>query len=390
MSAPFGSPGITHVDEAGDLLVERRQWRPHLVWVVPILAALVGASLMIESWRARGPRVQITFQSADGLQVGKTLIQYRSIVVGRVIALTLSPDGDSVLVTVDLDRSATGAATEGSRFWVQHAQLGLGGEAHLDSLFSGAFIAVEMANSGKRQDRFVGLEEPPALDHGRAGRLLTLHAETLGSLSAGAPVYFRQVRVGRVVETRLEDDHNGVRISAFVDAPNDELISARTRFWNASGVNLSLNADGLQVKTESLTAVLSGGIAFEDGPSLPVGDSRLGPEYQLYRDRATAFAPSAGEPDLVRMRFKHALRGLNVGAPVEMVGVDIGHVSAIDLEFSSKDRSFSVVVSALVYPQLMGHAYETLAAEGTAGSEDRMAPTLFGGRYPAHPDSSDI
>src|SRR5580658_4946429 len=168
MSAPFGSPGITHVDEAGELLVERRQWRPHLVWVVPILAALVGASLMIESWRARGPRVQITFQSADGLQVGKTLVQYRSIVVGRVIALTLSPDGDSVLATVDLDRSATGAATEGSRFWVQHAQLGLGGEAHLDSLFSGAFIAVEMANSGKRQDRFAGLEEPPALAHGRA------------------------------------------------------------------------------------------------------------------------------------------------------------------------------------------------------------------------------
>jgi paraquat-inducible protein B len=362
------------MDDPGEVLVEQHRWRPQLVWVVPILAALVGASLMVESWKSRGPRVTISFQSAEGLQVGKTLVMYRSIAVGRVTALALSRNGDGVVVTVDLDRSAAGAATEGSHFWVQHPRLGIDGDARVDSLLSGAFIGVDMANSGKIKDTFVGLEEPPALAHGRAGRLLTLHADTLGSLLPGAPVYFHQVRVGRITETRLEDDHHGVLIRAFVDGPNDQLISTRSRFWNASGINLSLNADGLQVKTESLTAVLSGGIAFEDGPTgLPSTEDAHGAEYSLYRDRATAFTPSPGEPDLVRMRFKHALRGLNIGAPVEMVGVDIGHVSAIDLEFSPKDQSFSVVVSALVYPQLMGHAYETLAEQGTAGSQDRVA-----------------
>ena len=360
--------------EPRELLVERRRWRPQLVWVIPILAALLGASLMVQSWRSKGPHITINFQSADGLQVGKTLVKYRSIAIGRVSALALSSGEDGVDVTVDLDRSAANAATEGSHFWVQHPRLGIDSEAHLDSVLSGAYIGVEMGRSAKAQRHFVGLEEPPALTHGRAGRLVTLQADSLGSLQPGAPVYFRQVRVGRVTETLLEASHHGVRIRLFVDAPNDRLISTRTRFWNASGVDLSLNADGLQLRTESLAAVLSGGIAFEDAPAESPGlGIQRGEDFTLYTNRGAAFAPAPGEAHLVRMRFKHALRGLTIGAPVEMVGVEIGHVSGIDLEYSPNDQSFTVVVSAMLFPQLMGHAYETLAAEGTAASEDRMA-----------------
>jgi paraquat-inducible protein B len=358
----------------GALVVEKRRWRPQLVWVIPIVAAFVGASLMVQSFRAKGPRITISFQSAEGLQIGKTLVKYRSIAIGRVSDVTLSPGDDGVEVTVDLERSAANAATEGSHFWVQHPRLGIDSEAHLDSLLSGAYIGVEMGRSGKVTHTFVGLEEPPALTHGRNGRSLTLHANTLGSLQPGAPLYYRQTRVGRVTRTGLTGDHQGVQIEVFIDAPHDQLLSSRSRFWNASGVDLSLNADGLQVRTESLAAVLSGGIAFEDAPAeLPGSETNRDTELTLYASRVAAFAPAAGEAHLVRMRFKHALRGLNVGAPVEMVGVDIGHVSAIDLEYAPKDRSFAVVVSAMLYPQLLGHAYETLAAEGTAGSEERMA-----------------
>jgi paraquat-inducible protein B len=363
------------VNEARDLLVEpRRRWRPQLVWVIPIVAALVGASLLVQSWRSKGPRIVISFQSADGLQVGKTLLKYRSIVIGRVADLALSPGEDGVVVTVDLDRSAAHAATEGSRFWVQHPRLGLDSEAHLDSLLSGAYIGVEMGNSAKPQRVFAGLEEPPALAHGSAGKALTLHAPSVGSLQPGAPIYFRQMRVGRVTATALAPDSQGVQVQLFIDAPNDRLLTPTTRFWNASGVDLSLNADGLQVRTESLASVLSGGIAFEDAPAEAADKGGVGEaDLTLYANRLAAFAPEPGEAHLVRMRFKHNLRGLTVGAPVEMVGVDIGRVSAIDLEYSPKDQGFAVVVSATLFPKLLGHAYDTLAAEGTAGSEERMA-----------------
>ena len=361
------------MSDARTLTVEPRRWRPQLVWVIPILAACVGLALMVQSYRSKGPRITISFQSADGLQVGKTLVRYRSIEIGRVSNVVLSPGEDGVQVTVDLQRNAANAATEGSRFWVQHPRLGIDSEAHLDSLLSGAYIGVEMGRSGKTQRNFVGLEEPPALAHGRNGRALSLHAQALGSLQPGAPVYYRQTRVGRVIQTGLSNNHQEVQLDVFIDAPNSDLISPRTRFWNASGVDLSLNADGLQVRTESLASVLSGGIAFEDAPADLPHTETSAIDLTLYPTRLAAFAPAAGEAHLVRMRFRHTLRGLNLGAPVELVGVDIGHVSAIDLEYAPKDKSFAVVVSAMLYPQLMGHAYETLAAEGTAGSEDRMA-----------------
>jgi paraquat-inducible protein B len=363
------------MSEPRELLIEpRRRWRPQLVWVIPIIAALVGASLLVQSFRSKGPRIVISFQSADGLQVGKTLVKYRSIVIGRVSDLALSPGEDGVVVTVDLEHNAAHAATEGSQFWVQHPRLGLDSEAHLDSVLSGAYIGVEMGRSETPKRNFQGLEEPPALAHGSAGRSIALHATSVGSLQPGAPVYYRQVRVGRVTETGLASDSQGVQIRLFIDAPNDRLLSARTRFWNASGVDLTLNADGLQVRTESLASVLSGGIAFEDAPTDPPESSASAEaNLTLYANRLAAFAPTPGEAHLVRMRFKHALRGLSVGAPVEMVGVDIGRVSAIDLEYSPKEKAFAVVVNALLYPKLLGHAYDTLAAEGTAGSEERMA-----------------
>lgn len=359
--------------EAREPVIERLRWRPQLVWVIPVIAAIVGGSLMIQSWRSKGPRITISFQSADGLEIGKTLVKYRSIVIGRVSALALSSGDDGVEVTVDLDRGAANAATEGSRFWVQHPILGLG-EARVDSLLGGSYIGVEMGRGGKPQRSFVGLEEAPALAHGRSGLPLTLHAEKLGSLQPGAPVYYRQVRVGRVTETSLLPARQGVEIHLFIDAPNDQLISNRSRFWNASGIDLSLNADGLKLQTESLASVLSGGIAFEDAPAEIVSaKASSDADLNLYPSRLAAFAPVPGEAHVVQMRFKHTLRGLNLGAPVEMVGVDIGHVSAIDLEYSSKEQSFTIVVTAILYPKLMGHAYETLAAEGTTASKDRLA-----------------
>jgi paraquat-inducible protein B len=198
------------VTEPRELLIEpRRRWRPQLVWVIPLVAALVGASLLVQSWRSKGPRIQISFQSADGLQVGKTLVKYRSIVIGRVTDLKLSPGEDGVDVTVDLDRNAANAATESSHYWVQHPRLGLDREAHSDALLSGAYIGLEMEHSLKPQRSFVGLEEPPALAHGSAGRMVIPHAQTMGSLQPGAPVYFRQMRVGRVTQTALAPDSQG-------------------------------------------------------------------------------------------------------------------------------------------------------------------------------------
>ena len=227
------------------------------------------------------------------------------------------------------------------------------------------------AKPGER--RFVGLENPPALSHGPRGLELQLHAPRAGSLAIGAPVYFRQFQVGRVIDENLLPD-GSTRVTVFVDAPYDAFVKPVTRFWNASGIDVKLGADGLNVQTESLAAVLAGGLAFDDGPMEAIPAATVIPgEFILYKNEAEAMAPPDGEPHYVRMRFAQALRGLDVGAPVEFVGVDIGSVVSVDLGYEPRDRSFPVIVTAKLYPRRMGQAYEVLAAQGKTETDETLA-----------------
>jgi paraquat-inducible protein B len=353
--------------------VRNRRWIPRLVWVVPIVAAAIGISLLFRNWVNEGPRITISFLSGEGVQVGKTLVKYRNVTVGRVSAVALSVDRQTVVVSADLSRDAASLLKADTQFWIVRPRVGVGSVSGLDTLLSGVYIGMKTGGSQASERQFVGLENPPALSHGPRGRELQLHAARAGSLAIGAPVYFRQFQVGRVIDENLLPD-GSTRVTVFVDAPYDGFLKPVTRFWNASGINVSLGADGLNVQTESLAAVLAGGIAFDDAPAAAVTVAAGVPgEFALYKNETEAMAPPDGEPHYVRMRFAQALRDLEVGAPVEFVGVNIGSVVAVDLGYEPRDRSFPVIVTAKLYPRRMGQAYEALAAQGKTESEETLA-----------------
>jgi paraquat-inducible protein B len=248
----------------------------------------------------------------------------------------------------------------------------VGSVSGLGTLLSGVYIGLKTGTATLSESHFMGLESPPALSHGPHGRELQLHAARAGSLSVGAPVYFRQFQVGRVIDENLLPD-GSTRVSVFVEAPYDGFLKPVTRFWNASGIDVRLGADGLSVQTESLAAVLAGGVAFDDGPTeaVPAAANMPGEEFTLYKSEAEAMAPPDGDPRYIRMRFAQALRGLDVGAPIEFVGVNIGSVVAVDLGYDYK--SFPVIVTAKVYPRRMGQAYAVLAAQGKTESDATLA-----------------
>jgi paraquat-inducible protein B len=375
-------------------VLQNRRWIPRLVWVVPIAAAVIGISLLIRNWQNEGPRITISFLSAEGVQVGKTLVKYRDVSVGRVSAVALSADHQSVVVSADLSKDAASMLKADTQFWIVRPRIGVGSVSGLDTLLSGVYIGMKTGAGTEREHRFVGLENPPALSHGPHGRELQLHAARAGSLAIGAPVYFRQFQVGRVIDENLLAD-GSARVTVFVEAPNDGFVKPVTRFWNASGIDLRLGADGLKVQTESLAAVLAGGIAFDDGPTedVPVPASLTGADFTLYKNETEAMAPPDGEPHYVRMRFVQALRGLEVGAPVEFVGVNIGSVVAVDLGYESHDKSFPVLVTAKLYPRRMGQAYEALAAQGETGNEETLSAfvgTLVNRGLRAQPRSGSL
>ena len=366
------APTPPSAEELPTPAVQNRRWIPRLVWVVPIAAAVIGISLLIRNWENAGPQITISFLSGEGVQVGKTLVKYRDVTVGQVSAVVLSADHQTVVVTANLSKDAAGLLKEDTQFWIVRPRFGVGSVSGLDTLLSGVYIGMKTGTAARREHEFVGLENPPALAHGPHGRELQLHAARVGSLSIGSPVYFRQFQVGRVIDENLLPD-GSTRVTAFVEAPYDGFVKPVTRFWNASGIDVKLGADGLKVQTESLAAVIAGGLAFDDGPTEVVSAAAMPNDFTLYKNETEAMAPPDGEPHYVRMRFAQALRGLDVGAPVEFVGVNIGSVIAVDLGYEPRDKSFPVIVTAKLYPRRMGDAYEILTAQGKTESEETLA-----------------
>ncbi len=333
-----------------------RKWHgPSLVWLVPLIALAVGVSLIVRSLMAAGPHLVIDFHSADGLRPGKTEVRYKEVVVGRVDAVTLSEDRQKVHVSVRLDRSVSKIAVEDTRFWVVRSRVDTGGVSGLETLFSGAYIGVDAGVSTKEQLQFTGLEAPPFVLRGEPGRGFVLRTEDLGSLDVGSPIFYRRTRVGRVVGYTLDPTLDQLSVQVFIEAPYDKLVNRQTRFWNASGVEVSLNTSGLSVNTQTLASVIAGGISFERPPGSrsqpPAAD---GTRFDLFGDRKSALAPPDGPALRVRMVFDQSVRGLVVGAPLDFLGIEIGTVKTVTLDYDKRRNRFPVEVEADIFPTRLG------------------------------------
>ena len=303
----------------------------------------------------------ITFDSAEGLEADKTEVKYKDVVIGQVKSLELSDDRSHVVVTVDLNKSASNIAVEDTRFWVERPRVGLGGISGISTLLSGAYLGVDIGTSTNERKEFVGLEKPPAIAHDLKGRRFTLKTTDANSLTIGSPVYFRKTPVGRITAADLDVNGKGVTVQVFINAPYDKFVNTNSRFWNASGVDLTLNAAGLKVSTQSVATVFAGGIAFqtysEDAPGEPAKENTT---FTLFTDQLTALAPPDGLGIGIRMIFGQSTRGLTVGSPIDFRGITLGVVKSIQIDYDAKNRNFFTNVDAEMYPQRMGSAYNTL------------------------------
>lgn len=359
---------------AGAPEIRQRRARVSLVWLVPIAAALVGFSMVLQNWLSAGPQITVSFETAEGLEANKTQVKYKNVVIGQVTAINLSEDHTRVIATVELDQDAEPFTREDTKFWVVRPRIGASGVSGVDTLLSGAFIGADAGRAEETRREFVGLEAPPPVTFGVEGKQFTLHTDDLGSLGIGSPLYFRRLQVGQVISFGLADDGKGVQVQVFVNAPYDNFVTDDTRFWNASGVDVSVAADGLTVNTESLSAILAGGIAFRAPNYSP--DARPAAEdseFTLFSDMRRAMAPADGPPRYVQMRFDQPLRGLNVDAPVEFLGVPIGRVVSVKLDYDEQNKNFPVVVGAVIFPNRLGAAHDKLSQALGGNTEEHAA-----------------
>lgn len=342
----------------------QRNWLPSLVWLIPILAAIVGLTLVAKILIDRGPMITVSFRSAEGLEAGKTRVKYKDVEIGQVQSLKLAPDRSHVLVGIQLNKEASGFDAEDTRYWVVRPRIAASGISGLGTLLSGAYIGADAGASEETKKNFVGLEQPPIVTRDASGRQFVLHTEDLGSLDIGSPIFYRRIKVGQVMAYDLDADGRGVTLRIFIDAPYDKFITQTSRFWHASGFDMELNASGFKLHTQALSTVVLGGIAFrdreEDRNNPP---AKEGAQFQLLDDESTAMKEPDGVPQTALLYFDQSLRGLQPGATVDFRGVVLGEVKSIGVEYDKSRGEFRMPVMVQIFPDRLGRRFSDETGE---------------------------
>lgn len=329
---------------------KKSRWKPLLIWLIPLIALLIALSLAVKALLSHGPTIDVSFRTAEGLVAGKTTVRYKQVDIGVVRQIDLSEDRSHVIARIDLRKDASNFAAKDSRFWVVRPRIGTSGVSGIDTLLSGSYIEVDGGKSEEKKLEFTGLETPPVITSDVPGKEFFLNADDLGSLDVGSPIYYRRINVGQITAYKLSDDGKSVELQTFIRAPYDKFVTTDARFWQASGIDVTLNASGFNLDTQSLASIVAGGIAFGYPENSHATTAANHSRFNLWDSKSDALKDPDGQPRGVIMYFDHSLRGLSVGAPIDFMGIEVGNVKAINAEFTNDYKQMRMRVDAVFYP----------------------------------------
>lgn len=359
-----------------------------VIWLVPLLALALTLGVAWKAYSDRGVLIEIDFADATGIRPGETPLKFREVDVGTVETVGFSPDLTSVRIGVRVDKHVAPYIDSEANFWLVRPQVSAQGISRLDTVLSGTFIEGYWDAEQKGEARtFQGLDKPPVAPDPSKGTWVELRAEDAGGLAEGAPILFRGVTVGRIQNLRLNDSDAGVTVDAFIEAPHDRRLTTTTRFWDTSGISVSLDATGVTLNMRSLASLVQGGIEFD---TLSTGGTFVqnGFPYRLYPSadaaKASIFGNDLIDPPRFTLLFDDAIKGLERGAKVQFRGVEAGEVTDLSIKVQTDSlgtRYAQQQVIIALSPERLGLARDTdnevvtefLAGEVESGLRARIA-----------------
>ncbi|MGI8435299.1 MAG: intermembrane transport protein PqiB [Chthoniobacterales bacterium] len=334
------------------MLRPKRRFSP--IWVIPVLAALLGVWLGLRYYAARGPEITVHFETAEGVVAGKTEIMCRSVKVGTVQKIALTEKLKGVVVTMQMTSEATRLLVKDTQIWVVRPRYGAAGVSGLSTIVSGSYIELEPGLSKEPREDFIGLEQPPVTPKGVPGLHITLFTDDAGSIAPGSPILYKGLGAGKIESRTFHPENGKIEYSAFISADYTKLVRENTKFWNVSGIDVQIGANGLHLHAGTLESLLLGGITFgqpEGSGSAPaVSDGSTFTLYDSFED-TKKFVMKDAMPYL--LLFSGSVRGLNEDAPVEFRGVRIGTVNGVSFRYLPNDPARRVPVLIQIDPGLI-------------------------------------
>jgi paraquat-inducible protein B len=318
------------------------------VWLVPMIALLFGAWLIVKAVVDRGTFITVQFESASGIVVGKTQVRYKGLTAGVVSGVEVSEDLQSVIVEIEMIASSKKMLTDKTRFWYVTADVSFQGVTGLDTLLSGSYINVQpdLEEEGEAQSHFIALTEEPTLDQSTPGLHISLKTKALGSIGKKSPVLFKQITVGHVAGFKYETNSDLININLFIEPEYVKLVKENSRFWNASGITVSGSlTSGIKVHTGSLASVISGGISFGNSEYETVMEpAKNGHSFTLYSDFETA---EMGHEIELTLNWDS---GIDRGASILYQGLTLGKIT----DFTRIDPQERIIIaSAKINPRII-------------------------------------
>ncbi|WP_354625651.1 MlaD family protein [Psychromonas sp. MME2] len=311
--------------------IVKKSSKMSVIWILPILAAIIGIWMIVNAVMTAGINIQVQFESADGIVVGKTEVRYKGLVVGVVKNVNITKDMDNVIAHIEMDYRADVLLKETTAFWIVRPEVSLSQISGLDTVFSGNYIAMAVGE-GATKHEFVALDKAAPISEDAPGLHISVYATNLGSVAIGSQVFYKKIAVGKVIDYELEEDNDWVKINLLIEKKYKKLVKVDSRFWNASGIDISGSLSGFHLRTESLGSIVAGGIAFynpNNDESALAENSHTFNLYDTYDDAKAWFE--------ITLRFDN-FSAVTVGkTKVRYAEHDLGFVKSLEFDKNSKD-----------------------------------------------------
>lgn len=204
--------------------------------------------------------ITILFDDVEGLQENFSQLTYKGVNIGKVTKVRLN-EKQKIEVTALVYNDFASIAKEGTVFYLKKPRISFQEIANAGSTIMAVNIGVIKSDNKTIQTKFVGLEGQPSVETSHFGTVFKVEDITASSVNVDAPVYYKNVQIGKVSKIDLSEDGSKVVVDCLIYDKYTKFIRKNSEFYDISGFEMKFSIfSGSKVESNTFTSLIKGGL----------------------------------------------------------------------------------------------------------------------------------